>query len=175
MSMKARLIASAGSLIECGEGLIDSHLYSASGALQLEGPKEIIVYVIGMDEHTMDILKDAEKSTKVKLPRFDENGEKHDRDYHCIFYEGEYFGLSRPMQSLKVFKVDIDDDSDIDIKRKKVKIEGTMYGCLAITKLDKKDRHEPCKSKNYNLSEDFEGMEITPVDRETIEAAKETL
>ena len=175
MSMKARLIASERSLIECAKGLMDSHLYSASGALRMEGPKEIIVYVIGMNGNIMDVLKHAEASTKEQLPRFDEEGERHDRDYHCILYKGDYFGLSKPMQSLEIYKVDLDEDSDIDIKMKRVDIEGTEYGCLVITKLDNTDRQEPCKGRSYNLGEDFEGIEITPVDRESIEAARETL
>ena len=158
--MKARLIASERSLIECAKGLMDSHLYSASGALRMEGPKEIIVYVIGMNGNIMDVLKHAEASTKEQLPRFDEEGERHDRDYHCILYKGDYFGLSKPMQSLEIYQVDLDGDSELEIKEKRVDIEGIEYGCLMITKMDNTNRQGPCTSRSYQLGDNFGGEEI---------------
>ena len=170
------MTATEESLIECAKGLIESHLYFASGALKTDEEIEIIIYVIGLDERTMKRMKKSEESEKMVLPRYRSNGEQHDRDYHCYTYDGKYYGITAPMQSLRITGTMVELESEMELLQHWTKIEGIWYKCLTLAKKVKEDMGASrLVYKEQKKYWEFGNIEIMPVNQEAVGLSKEIL
>ena len=133
MSQKIKITATEESLIVTGKELINSHIHFASGALRTSVPKEVVIYILEMNEKELVEMEDSEKSEKMILPRFKKNGEQSERGYSCFSYEGRIYGVTRAVQRLEVIHVEIQADSKVEAFWKWAQIEGKLKKCLVLS------------------------------------------
>ena len=169
MSQKIKVTATEESLIQTGKELINSHIHFASGALHTSVPKEIVIYILEMNEKELVEMEDSAKSEKRILPRFKKNGTQSERGYSCFSYEGRIYGVTRAVQMLEVIHVEIQADSKVEAFWKWVQIEGKLKKCLVLSNQIEEgmgDKERPARVSETLTPEHvtgFDNMDYLPI------------
>lgn len=168
MSQKIKITATEESLIRTGKELINSHIHFASGALHTSVPKEVVIYILEMNEQELVEMEESGKAEKMILPRFKKNGTQSDRGYSCFSYEGEIYGVTRAVQHLDVINVEIQAGSKVEAYWKWAQIEGKMKKCLVLSNQieeglgDKERTARVLKTQTPGPYTGFDNMEYLP-------------
>ena len=88
------------SAIKVTEKLLNSHLYMAKGSMRAT-KQPMIIWV---NDLQIEAFKESMDISKEVSNRINENGKKHDRDFHFHKYKGQSFALSPSMQQIEVDK-----------------------------------------------------------------------
>ena len=100
--MKPIVAASQESLVLAGKQLIESHVYTMCGIVNVDEPKEVVIYIKGMTAEELADFQESEGTAPIRLPRYKEDGSRSKRDFNGFTYKGEVFATSRALQTVRI-------------------------------------------------------------------------
>ena len=131
--MKPIVAASQESLILAGKQLIESHVYTMCGVVNVDEPKEVVIYIKGMTAEELADFQDAEGTAPIRLPRYKEDGSRSKRDFNGFTYQGETYATSRALQTVRIRAVRNDGESRITTYWRPISILGELKESLILT------------------------------------------
>ena len=155
--MKPIVAASQESLILAGEQLIESHFYTMCGVVNVEEPKEVVIYIKGMTAEELANFQDSEGTAPIRLPRYKEDGSRSKRDFNGFTYQGEIYATSRALQTVRIRAIKNDGESMISTYWRPVSILGEQKEGLILTNragdIAKENTRKKSTEENYNAGD----------------------
>ena len=155
--MKPIVAASQESLILAGEQLIESHFYTMCGVVNVEEPKEVVIYIKGMTAEELANFQDSEGTAPIRLPRYKEDGSRSKRDFNGFTYQGEIYATSRALQTVRIRSIKNDGESMISTYWRPVSILGEQKEGLILTNragnIAKENTRKKSNEENYNAGD----------------------
>ena len=131
--MKPIVAASQESLILAGKQLIESHVYTMCGVVNVDEPKEVVIYIKGMTAEELADFQESEGTAPIRLPRYKEDGSRSKRDFNGFTYKGEVFATSRALQTVRIRAIKNDGESVISTYWRSISILGEQREGLILT------------------------------------------
>ena len=131
--MKPIIAASQESLILAGKQLIESHVYTMCGVVNVDEPKEVVIYIKGMTAEELADFQDSEGTAPIRLPRYKEDGSRSRRDFNGFTYQGEIYATSRALQTVRISTIKNEEESRISTYWRPISILGELRESLILT------------------------------------------
>ena len=131
--MKPIIAASQESLILAGKQLIESHVYTMCGVVNVDEPKEVVIYIKGMTAEELADFQDSEGTAPIRLPRYKEDGSRSRRDFFGFTYQGEIYATSRALQTVRISTIKNEEESRISTYWRPISILGELRESLILT------------------------------------------
>ena len=131
--MKPIIAASQESLILAGKQLIESHVYTMCGVVNVDEPKEVVIYIKGMTAEELADFQDSEGTAPIRLPRYKEDGSRSRRDFNGFTYQGEIYATSRALQTVRICTIKNEGESRISTYWRPISILGELRESLILT------------------------------------------
>ena len=152
--MKPIVAASQESLILAGKQLIESHVYTMCGVVNVDEPKEVVIYIKGMTAEELADFQDSEGTAPIRLPRYKEDGSRSRRDFNGFTYQGEIYATSRALQTIRIRSIKNEGESRISTYWRSISILGELKESIILTNRNGGIRKESTKKRstgeNYN-------------------------
>ena len=131
--MKPIIAASQESLMLAGKQLIESHVYTMCGVVNVDEPKEVVIYIKGMTAEELADFQDSEGTAPIRLPRYKEDGSRSRRDFNGFTYQGEIYATSRALQTVRICTIKNEGESRISTYWRPISILGELRESLILT------------------------------------------
>ena len=155
--MKPIVAASQESLILAGKQLIESHVYTMCGVVNVDEPKEVVIYIKGMTAEELADFQESEGTAPIRLPRYKEDGSRSKRDFNGFTYKGEVFATSRALQTVRIRSIKNDGESVISTYWRSISILGEQRECLILTNragnIMKENTRKRSSEEEYNAGD----------------------
>ena len=152
--MKPIVAASQESLTLAGKQLIESHVYTMCGVVNVDEPKEVVIYIKGMTAEELADFQDSEGTAPIRLPRYKEDGSRSRRDFNGFTYQGEIYATSRALQTIRIRAIKNEGESRISTYWRSISILGELKESIILTNRTGENMKESTKKRstgeNYN-------------------------
>ena len=152
--MKPIVAASQESLTLAGKQLIESHVYTMCGVVNVDEPKEVVIYIKGMTAEELADFQDSEGTAPIRLPRYKEDGSRSRRDFNGFTYQGEIYATSRALQTIRIRSIKSEGESRISTYWRSISILGELKESIILTnrtgEIMKESTKKRSTGENYN-------------------------
>ena len=152
--MKPIVAASQESLTLAGKQLIESHVYTMCGVVNVDEPKEVVIYIKGMTAEELADFQDSEGTAPIRLPRYKEDGSRSRRDFNGFTYQGEIYATSRALQTIRIRSIKNEGESRISTYWRSISILGELKESIILTnrtgEIMKESTKKRSTGENYN-------------------------